>query len=123
MKRYIAKALLAALVCLPLTACSGFERNTFNTLSSSKAVLDDAQAKYEASTIPHNQCAYSIINNGKAAQTVAVNAFLTYEQVKTANGNVAAQEAVVVADLAALAPLVAQVTTMVSNPATACGAN
>jgi hypothetical protein len=115
------KILLLSLVCLGLTACDSFERNTFNTLSSSKAVIDQTQADYEAKTIPHTQCAYSLINNAKAAQTVAVEAFLDYENIKAAGKDLNAQTAVVVTDLANLAPLVIQVKTLVSNPASACG--
>lgn len=117
----IAAALVIAGAALTFTGCDNFERTTFNVLSSSKAVIDDSQAKYEARTIPHNECVYSLINNAKAAQTVAVNAMVTYEQVKAAGKDLSAQTAVVVADLASLAPLVVQVKTFVSNPASACG--
>ena len=114
------KIILLSLMCLGLTACDSFERTTFNTLSTSKAVIDQSQADYEAKTIPHTQCAYAIINNAKAAQTLAVNAFLDYENIKTAGKDVTAQTVVITADLVSLAPLVVQIKTLVSNPTGAC---
>lgn len=117
MKRFIA----LAIIMLSVTGCTSFERDAFNTLSSSKAVLDTAQADYEARTIPKTACAYSLINNGKAAQAVAVTALQDYHNIAAAKGNVGAAQATVVADLAALAPLVVQVQALISNPAAACG--
>ena len=103
------KILILAALAFACVGCSDFERNTFNTLASSKAVIDKSQVDYEARTIPHNQCAYSLINNAKAAQTVAVNAFLDYESIKAAGKDLTAQTAAVTADLLNLAPLVTQI--------------
>lgn len=110
-------------LCLLLTACNTFERNTFKTLSASKAVLDTAQSDYEAGTaIPHNGCAFTLINNGKAVQTVAVNAMLTYEGIKAAGKDLTAQTLEVTADLVKLAPLVVQIQALIANPAVCTGA-
>lgn len=114
------KILLLAALALCCVGCTDFERTTFNALSSSKAVIDQSQADYEAKTIPHTQCAYALLNNAKAAQTLAVNAFMDYENIKTAGKDLTAQTQVVSQDLAALAPLVAQVKTLATNPAGAC---
>lgn len=114
----------ALMLCACLTACDSFERTTFQTLSASKAVLDTAQNDYEAGTaIPHNKCAYALINDGKAAQAVAVQAMLTYEGVKAAKGNLTAETATVTADLIALAPLMVKVEALIANPASCKGAN
>lgn len=112
----IALALFATLA----TACNTWERNTYNTLASSKAVIDGAAADYESAKIPQTKCAYSIITNARTADTVAVNAMVVYEQVKLNKGNVAAQVNVVTSDLSALAPLVTEISALVSNPATKC---
>lgn len=116
MKRYLLIPLL-----LIAAGCNSWERTTFQTLSASKATIDNAQAQYEAKAIAQNACSYAIINDAKAGQTVAVNSFLTYEQVKNSKGDLAAAEAIVNAKLTALVPLVAQVTSLLSNPAAACG--
>lgn len=121
MRRLLAALLFVPFVAIAVTGCNDWERNTFDSLASSQAVLNAAQADYESGTIPKTGCSYSLINNGKAAQTVAVNAMVDYEQLKANKGNTAAQEAQVTADLAALVPLVAQVQSLVSNPAAACG--
>jgi hypothetical protein len=115
------RSLLLIPILVAVLGCNTWERNTFNTLAASKAVIDTAQSDYEAQTIPQTKCAYAIINDGKAAQTVAVNGMVTYEQQKGAKGNLTAQEAVVTTDLLALAPLVIQVQSLISNPAAACG--
>jgi len=109
------------LVLILLAGCNSWERTTFNTLATSKAVLDTAQKDYEAGTIPQTKCAYALINDGKAAQTVAVNAMIAYEGVKSAKGNLTAQEVIVTGDLGTLAPLVIEVQSLVSNPAAQCG--
>lgn len=126
--RFVAITLLSL---LPLCAfsCSSWERQTFNTLATSKAVVDTAAADYENNgpkkdaskpSIPQTRCAYSIINDGRAAQTAAVNAMVVYEQLKAQKGNTSAQEATVTADLVALAPLIADIQALVSNPASKC---
>lgn len=113
--------LFIAMLGASLTGCSSFERNTFNSLAASKAVIDQAQADYTAKTIPQTQCDYALINDAKAAQTVAVNAMLVYETDKAAGKNLDAQTAVVTADVAAIVPVIAQVKLLYTNPS-ACGA-
>lgn len=114
------KKALIALSLLFVLGCNTWERNTFNTLASTKSVLDTVQNDYENKTIPQTQCAYAIINDAKAADTTAVNAMITYEQLKASKGNLQAQEAAVTSDLLTLAPLVAQIEALIANPATAC---
>jgi hypothetical protein len=101
---------------LILCGCTNFERDTFNSLAASKAVIDTAQADYTAKTIPETACTYAVINDAKAAQTVAVNSMLIYEQEKAAGSNLSAQEAAVTVDLAEIIPLVAQIKTLYTNP-------
>lgn len=107
---------VAAICLIALAGCNTFERNAFNTLSASKAVIDQAQADYTARTIPQTACSYAVINSAKAAQTVGVNAMLVYEQEKTAGQSLTAQEAVITAELAALPGIVVQVKTLYTNP-------
>lgn len=117
MKRILAVVLLA----VAITGCNSWERTTFQTLSASKATIDNAQAQYESKAIAQNACSYAIINDAKASQAVAVNSFLTYEQVKNSKGDLTSAETIVNTKLTALIPLVAQVTSLLSNPAAACG--
>jgi hypothetical protein len=120
-KRLLASLLLVFSGVLLAAGCNDWERNTFNTLASSKAVIDGAQQDYEAKTIPQNGCSYKLINDAKAAQTAAVDGMVVYEQLKSQKGNTQAQEATVTGELAALVPLVAQVQSLIANPAAACG--
>jgi hypothetical protein len=115
------KLLATILLTIAVAGCNSWERNTFNTLAATKAVLDTAQNDYENKTIPQTQCAYALINDAKAADTYAVNAMIAYEQLKAQKGNLQAQEAAVISDLAALAPMIVQVQSLISNPAGACG--
>lgn len=121
-------ALLALSASLIVAGCNGFERTTFQTLSSSRDTLDKAQADYEAPAtptqpkkIPHNECAYKLINDGKAAQVSAANAMLVYEELKATGKDVTAQTGVVATALTGLAPIIVNVKTLYSNPTKACG--
>jgi hypothetical protein len=116
-KRFILATVLLAMLA---AGCNSWERTTFQTLSASKATIDNAQAQYESKAIAQNQCSYAVINDAKAAQTVAVNGFLGYEQVKQAKGDIVTAEAAVNTQLVKLVPLVAQVTALLSNPAAPC---
>ena len=112
MKRIIALA-ATMLVAVGIVGCTTWERTTFQALSTSKAVIDQAQTDYEVGTaIPHNAVAYNAINSAKAAQTTAVNFMVTYEEIKAAGGTqanlTAAQNDVTIA-LANLPTLIANV--------------
>lgn len=112
----------AALLLLSIGGCNTWERNTYQTLSASKAVLDTAQKDYSTRTIPQTHCAYFIINDAKTADAAAVTAMVVYEQLKVTKGNTSAQEAIVTTDLAALAPLVVQLQALIADPAGKCNA-
>ena len=117
----ITRIAAALMLCACLTACDSFERSTFKTLSASQAVINQAQADYEARTIPKNACSYSIINDAKAAQTTAVNAMVVYEQEKVVKGDLTAQTAIVASTLGQLPNLIGEVKSLYSNPASLCG--
>jgi len=95
-----------------LTGCNDFERKTYQTLSASKSLIDQAQIDYEAGTLPHTQASYDAINKAKDAQTTAVRAFQVYEAAKLAvnqNSDVTAQIAALNSALSNLGPAVAGV--------------
>lgn len=112
MKRF----LLCVSLVLVISGCNSFERNTFNTLATSKGVIDQAQADYVAKTIPRTTCTYAVIQDAKAAQTLAVNAMFFYEAEKSAGKDLGAQEATVTLELADIVPLIAQVKVLYTNP-------
>lgn len=116
MKRYLLIPLL-----LIAAGCNSWERTTFQTLASTQAVLDTVHNDYENGTIPKTNCAYELINDAVAADTVAVNAMVVYEQLKAKKGDLQAQEAAVASDLVALAPLVVKIESLIANPTAACG--
>lgn len=116
------KILLALALLSYIGGCSGFERNTFNTLSASKAVLDTAQSDYQSRKIPQTHCAYFIINDAKVADKAAVSAMVAYEQLKVTKGDLAAEQAIVTTDLATLAPLVIQIQSLIADPGQTCNA-
>ena len=92
MKR-IAVALLAV-AAIGLAGCTSWERTTFQSLSTSQAVINQAQDDYEVGTvIPHNTAAYNAINTAKKAQTTAVNLMVTYEEIKATGGTKASLDA------------------------------
>jgi hypothetical protein len=118
MKRALFAAVLAILT-VGMVGCTNWERAAFQTLSTSQAVINQAQTDYEAGTvIPHNTAAYTAINAAKAAQTLAVNGMVTYEEIKAAGGTTAsltaAQNDVSVA-LANLPTIIANVKALYSG--------
>jgi hypothetical protein len=72
------------LALLAVVGCTDWERTAFQTLAASKATIDQAQVDYEAGTIPKTAVSYKAINSAKDAQTLAVNAMVTYENLKAA---------------------------------------
>lgn len=110
--RRVPLILLICLCVLAVVGCNTWERNTFNTLASAQAVINTAKADYRAGTIPQTQCAADILNKATAADTVAVNAMVVYEQEKASGGNLQAQQAVVDSALTQIAPLITAVTTL-----------
>lgn len=111
-------ARLSIFLALPLMfGCTSFERDTFNTLAASQAVINQAQTDYTSGAIKETTCSFTLINDAKAAQTVAVQAMVVYEHEKTAGTSLTAQTAVVVADIAALPGLLANVKGLYASPA------
>lgn len=108
---------LLALMIIPLMAakgCSSFEKTTFQTLAATKAVLDGAQADYESGKLPHSEQVYKALNEAKAADTLAVNAMVVYEQIKATGATASqleAQSLIVEQLLADLPALIASVKT------------
>lgn len=101
---------MCAIVLLGLTACSNWERSTYQSLSASKAVVDQAQADYESKALPRTVLVYNAINAAKDAQTAAVQAFAAYEQLKATGAEdtrLRGQQAVVDAALQRIPPLIA----------------
>jgi hypothetical protein len=96
-----------------ISGCTNWERTTFQALSASKAVIDQAGVDYNAGTIPQTAANQSIITQARNAQTTAVDAMASYEEIKTSVTATAAglssQQAVVESSLAAIVPLVAQI--------------
>lgn len=96
-----------------ISGCTNWERTTFQALSASKLVIDQAGVDYNSGTIPQTSANQAIITQARNAQTTAVDAMATYEEIKasvtaTAAG-LSSQQAVVESSLAAIVPLVAQI--------------
>jgi dipeptide/tripeptide permease len=106
--------LLAFMVC----GCSTWERNTFNTLASAQAVINTAKSDYNSGAIPKTKCAADIINEATAADSLAVNAMVVYEQEKAAGGSLSAQQTIVEGELASLGPVIAEIGSLKAVPCT-----
>lgn len=90
MKRTILALALSA-VALVGFGCSTWERASFQTLSASKAVIDQAQADYESRAIPRTEAAYATINKAKELQKTAVDGMVLYESIKGTQSTAVAQ--------------------------------
>ena len=100
-------------LCLLASACSSWERTTFQSLSASKAVIDQAAIDYNTGAIPKSSTNQALITQARNAQTTAVDSMVAYEGIKTSaasnTSGLSAQQATVDAALAAIVPLVAQI--------------
>lgn len=119
MKKILSATFLS--FCLVLTACNSFERTAFQSLAASKAVLDTAQNDYEPAPtgtgkLPHTSCVYTLINDGKAAQTVGVNALQAYDVALNAKQDTTTLAVTVTAELAVVATDIAKVKALYSTP-------
>lgn len=83
----IAPMILLAALLIPfaIAGCTSWERAAYQTLAASKATIDQAQADYESGKLPHSKPVYDAVNKAKEAQTLAVDAMVTYEQAKATN--------------------------------------
>ena len=128
----IAISVASTLVILMIfaAACNDWERTTYNTLATSKAVIDQAQADYQSGKIPQTMAAYKTINDAKALQATLVQSFATYQSMKAAKATstaLSAQQQIVASALTNLPKLVADVkalyTTLKAGQITAPGIN
>jgi len=112
----------ALVVMLGAVGCSDFDTNTYKTLYVSQQLLIAARTDYNTGKIPHTPCVASLIEKGNAAQHTAVLAFEAYFPVEHGieTGDPTATEAAVVDDIAAIAPIIASIKALATNPN--CGA-
>jgi len=115
---YLQKIAAVGLLSLAVftTGCDNFERTTFQTLSASRDVINEAQGDYEARKLPHTQCAFALINNAKAVQTTAVQAMVVYEEEKATQKDVTAQTALVASTVAGIPPVIVKIKALYTNP-------
>lgn len=102
---------LLAIGMLGLSGCAAisFERITFQSLSASQATINQFQNDYEARTIPRSTATYTAINKAKAAQTLAVDAMVAYEELKASGAAASAltsQQNIVTALIANIPPVI-----------------
>ena len=74
-------ALIFALLALTF-ACSDWEKTTYQTLATSKAVIDQAGRDYNAGLLPQTAAARNAIEHARAIQTTAVRSFEAYAVAK-----------------------------------------
>lgn len=94
---FCSAVVLACPILFPITGCSSWERTTFQTLATAQATLNAAQTAYEVSAtapcpvpatqtcLPHTAAVYNTITKAKAADVLAVNSMVTFEEMKAAS--------------------------------------
>ena len=110
-----------ALVSVGLAGCpkTSFDRATFDTLATTNGTLKAAQADYESGVLPKTACVYNLITKAKVAQGVAEQDFMAYYRVEEAKGDTAALSNTVLIDLQMIAPQVAAIKSIYTDP-TSC---
>lgn len=116
--------LTLTLIAVLLAGCADWERQTFQTLTAAKAVIDQASNDYNAGVIPKTAQNYLLLTKAQQAKDFAVTAFKSYWDVKSAveqelksgsitgsgaQAKLAAARAGVTAALRDLAPLLGEV--------------
>lgn len=112
---------LAFLLVPFLAGCTNWEKAAYQSLAASKAAIDQAQADYESGKLPHSVPVYDAVNKAKAAQTFAVDALVTYEQMKATGasaGALATAQADVETALASLPTILADVKALYTTKVT-----
>ncbi len=80
----IAVYLAVVMAVVSLIGCSSWERQTFQTLAASKAVVDQAVQDYNAGSIEQSQVNHDAIDKARHAHDAAVDAFHVYIVAKEA---------------------------------------
>jgi hypothetical protein len=94
------RLMLFAIPLMLIFGCTNWEQTTYKMLAASQAVINQAQADYEASAtapcaptatacLPHSTAVYNTVNKAKKLQTTAVDSMVTYEEAKAAGGTTA----------------------------------
>lgn len=98
LKNRRSKATIALLPVLLLVACTNWERTTYQTLATSKAVIDSAAQQYNSGAIPQTKTNHDIIQKAQHSQDIAVDAFKVYLFAKAGSqGDIATLQANVTA--------------------------
>lgn len=95
MNKHIIAALASTAMLIGLAGCTNWERTTYDALSASQAVINQAQTDYDCHTLgtvaattgcplPHSKAVYDALMTARLAQTNAVNQMVSYEELKAA---------------------------------------
>ena len=118
MKRLFSFAIITFVVLLS-SGCNTFERNTYNTLATSKAVIDTAAQQYNKGEIPQTTCVRTLIADARKAQQLGADDLLAYHNILAAKGDVTGEVSAITSDISTL---VANVTSIKSISASKpCG--
>ncbi len=121
-RKLLALALLAG-AALSLAACNSWDKQTYQALAASKAVIDKAAADYNAGTLPQTAAVRSLIARARTAQTAAVEAFQAYAAAKlVGSADVATRQAAVTTLLSDVTSLVGQLEAALSHAPPKSGA-
>jgi hypothetical protein len=85
--RSIASILILALTVGAIVGCADWERTAYQSLYTSKKVLDKAASMYRTGEIPQTEKSYQAISKLNDAQAVAVRALLVYENLRLAGAD------------------------------------
>lgn len=111
----ISLALVLA-AALGLAACTSWDRQTYKTLSASKAVIDQAAADYNAGQLPQTAAVRDLIAKARTAQTTAVEAFQAYAAAKlVGSANLTARRAAVSTLVGDVTALIGQIEAVLSR--------
>jgi hypothetical protein len=107
--RFLALALIVSATAA-LAACNSWDKQTYQALAASKAVIDQAASEYNAGQVPQTATVRNLIAKARTAQTAAVEAFQAYAAAKlVGSSDVATKQAAVATLLGDVTALVGQI--------------
>lgn len=109
--RKLSVLLALSLVVVGLAACSSWERRTYQSLTASKVVIDQAAADFNAGVIARTPANRELIVKARAAQAAAVRTFEEYAVMKVSRQSttLAEQQALVIRAVDQIPPLIAAI--------------
>ncbi len=120
LSQWLSIALLLAIcaIAVNFSACSSWEKQTYQLLAGYQGAINQAVADYQSGRIAQTPANYQLINRARDLDVAAVQAFETYAELKVAAqgaSKIDAARQVVTTALDALPPVIADIERLIKG--------